>query len=40
MDFYENESPRFQTKANLCFKDFSAENISFKNGEIQIAVLG
>jgi hypothetical protein len=24
------KSPMFQTKANLCFKDFSAENISFK----------
>jgi hypothetical protein len=32
------KSPMFQTKANLCFKDFSAENISFKNGKFEMFV--
>ena len=27
------KSPRLQTLDELCFKDFSAENISFKNGK-------
>ena len=32
------KSPRFQTLDELCFKDFSAENISFKMVKFQIFV--
>ena len=32
------KSPRFQTLDELCFKDFSAENISFKMVKFQIVV--